>query len=209
MKTILCSLALMAAALTASAQTDPIVMRINGKAVPRSEFEYNYNKNNTDGVIDKKSVEEYADLFINYKLKVEAALDAKLDTLSSYQQEYRTYRDQQLRPLLVTPAAEEHEVRNYYDQMLAQLEGKQLLELAHIFVHLPQQSDATAQAAARARIDSIYAVLQGGEDFAQIAAEASDDRGTAARGGVIGWIGPHQLLKEIEDKAYTMEAGDV
>ncbi len=209
MKTILCSLTLMATTLTAMAQSDPIVMRINGKAVPRSEFEYNYNKNNTDGVIDKKSIEEYADLFINYKLKVEAALDAKLDTLTSYQQEYRTYRDQQLRPMLVTPAAEEQEVRNYYDQMLSQLEGKQLLELAHIFVHLPQQSDATAQATAKARIDSIYAVLQGGKDFAEIATEASDDRSTAARGGVIGWIGPHQLLKEIEDKAYTMTTGEV
>ena len=184
-------------------------MRINGKPVPRSEFEYNYNKNNTDGVIDKKSVEEYADLFINYKLKVEAAIDAKLDTLSSYKQEYRTYRDQQLRPLLVTPEAEEQEVRNYYDQMLAQLEGKQLLELAHIFVHMPQQSDATAQAAAKARIDSIYAELTAGKDFAQLASEASDDRGTAARGGIIGWIGPHQLLKEIEDKAYTMTTGEV
>jgi len=208
--TYIFSLVLCLLAQTVAAQADdPIVMRINGKPVPRSEFEYNYNKNNTDGVIDKKSVEEYADLFINYKLKVEAAIDAKLDTLSSYQQEYRTYRDQQLRPLLVTPEAEEQEVRNYYDQMLAQLEGKQLLELAHIFVHMPQQSDAAAQAAAKARIDSIYAELTAGKDFAQLASEASDDRGTAARGGIIGWIGPHQLLKEIEDKAYTMTTGEV
>ena len=208
--TYIFSLVLCLLSLTAAAQTDdPIVMRINGKPVPRSEFEYNYNKNNTDGVIDKKSVEEYAVLFINYKLKVEAAIDAKLDTLSSYQQEYRTYRDQQLRPLLVTPEAEEQEVRNYYDQMLAQLEGKQLLELAHIFVHMPQQSDAASQAAAKARIDSIYAELTAGKDFAQLASEASDDRGTAARGGIIGWIGPHQLLKEIEDKAYTMTTGEV
>lgn len=208
--TYIFSLVLCLLAQTVAAQTDdPIVMRINGKPVPRSEFEYNYNKNNTDGVIDKKSVEEYADLFINYKLKVEAAIDAKLDTLSSYQQEYRTYRDQQLRPLLVTPEAEEQEVRNYYDQMLAQLEGKQLLELAHIFVHMPQQSDAASQAAAKARIDSIYAELTAGKDFAQLASEASDDRGTAARGGIIGWIGPHQLLKEIEDKAYTMTTGEV
>ena len=208
--TYIFSLVLCLLAQTVAAQTDdPIVMRINGKPVPRSEFEYNYNKNNTDGVIDKKSVEEYADLFINYKLKVEAAIDAKLDTLSSYQQEYRTYRDQQLRPLLVTPEAEEQEVRNYYDQMLAQLEGKQLLELAHIFVHMPQQSDAAAQAAAKARIDSIYAELTAGKDFAQLASEASDDRGTAARGGIIGWIGPHQLLKEIGDKAYTMTTGEV
>ena len=96
---------------TAIAQSaDPVVMKINGKDVTRSEFEYNFNKNNTDGVIDKKSVEEYAELFINYKLKVEAALDAKFDTLSSYQQEFRSYRDQQIRPLLVTPEAEEAEV---------------------------------------------------------------------------------------------------
>lgn len=39
-------------------QTDPI-MTINGKPVSRSEFEYSYNKNNADGVIDKKSVDEY------------------------------------------------------------------------------------------------------------------------------------------------------
>ena len=53
-------------------QTDPTIMTINGKPVSRSEFEYSYNKNNADGVIDKKSVDEYVNLFINYKLKVQA-----------------------------------------------------------------------------------------------------------------------------------------
>lgn len=188
---------------------DPIVMRINGKNVTRSEFEYNYNKNNTDGVIDKKTVMEYVDLFINYKLKVEAALDAKLDTLSSYQQEFRTYRDQQIRPLLVSAEAEEQEVQKYYQQMLDQLEGKNLLQPAHIFVHLTQQSTPEQQTAAKARIDSIYAVLQGGADFAQLAAQTSEDPGTAQRGGVIGWIGPKQLLPEIETKLYAMQKNEV
>ena len=193
----------------AAAQSDPIVMRINGKDVTRSEFEYNFNKNNTDGVIDKKSVDEYVELFINYKLKVEAALDAHLDTLSSYQKEFRSYRDQQIRPLLVTPEAEEAEVQSYYDNMLAQLEGKQLIEPAHIFVRLQQQSTAEQQAAAKARIDSIYLELQGGKDFAELAAQSSEDPGTARRGGVIGWIGPHQLLKELEDAAYALQVGEV
>lgn len=194
---------------TAFAQSDdPIVMRINGKNVTRSEFEYNYNKNNTDGVIDKKTVMEYADLFINYKLKVEAALDAKLDTLTSYQQEFRSYRDQQIRPLLVSAEAEEEEVQKYYQQMLDQLEGKQLLQPAHIFVLLKQQSTPEQQAAAKTRIDSIYAVLQGGADFAQVAAQSSEDQSTAQRGGIIGWIGPKQLLPEIEEKLYSMETGE-
>ena len=164
----------------AAAQSDPIVMRINGKDVTRSEFEYNFNKNNTDGVIDKKSVDEYVELFINYKLKVEAALDAHLDTLSSYQKEFRSYRDQQIRPLLVTPEAEEAEVQSYYDNMLAQLEGKQLIEPAHIFVRLQQQSTAEQQAAAKARIDSIYLELQGGKDFAELAVNATLFIGTSS-----------------------------
>ena len=188
---------------------DPVVMRINGKDVLRSEFEYNYNKNNTDGVIDKKTVDEYVDLFINYKLKVEAALDARLDTLSSYQKEFREYRDQQIRPLLVSPAAEEQEVRNYYDRMLAELDGKELLLPAHIFVRVMQQSTPEQQAAAKARIDSIYACLQAGEDFAALAAQTSEDHGTAQRGGIIGWIGPKQLLKEVEDACYALQKEEV
>ena len=53
----------------AFAQDDPVIMTINGQPVNRSEFEYSYNKNNSDGVIDKKTVDEYVDLFVNYKLK--------------------------------------------------------------------------------------------------------------------------------------------
>ena len=105
--------------LSAMAQTDdPTIMIINGQPVSRSEFEYSYNKNNTEGVIDKKTVEEYVDLFVNYKLKVQAALDAQLDTLSSFQKEFRTYRDQQIRPSFVTDADVEKEAQSYYDKMV-------------------------------------------------------------------------------------------
>ena len=191
------------------AQSDPVVMRIAGEDVPRSEFEYNYNKNNSDGVIDKKTVDEYVDLFINYKLKVKAALDAKLDTMTSYQKEFRTYRDQQIRPLMVPEGAEEKEAVEYYENMLKQLEGKELIQPAHIFVHVQQQATDEQQKSAKDRIDSIYFALQQGSDFAELAQKHSEDRQTAIRSGIIGWIGPHQLLKELEDAAYASEKGEV
>ena len=204
----LLSLALYFSSVALQAQNaDPVVMRINGKDVTRSEFEYNFNKNNTDGVIDKKNVDEYVELFVNYKLKVEAALDAHLDTMTSYQEEFRTYRDQQIRPLMVSSEAEEAEVRAYYQQMLDQLEGKELLYPAHIFVRVMQQATSAEQTAAKARIDSIYAALQGGAEFAELAASASEDQASGHRGGAIGWIGPHQLLKEVEDACYALEKG--
>lgn len=209
MKRIFISFALAALAMTAAAQDDPIVMRINGVPVTRSEFEYNYNKNNSEGVIDKKNVEEYAELFVNYKLKVQAALDDHLDTLSSYQKEFRTYRDQQIRPLLVPEGATENEYKAYYDGMLARLEGKQLLQPAHILIHLAQDATEEQKAAAKVRIDSVYQALKDGADFAELAKQVSQDPGSAARGGVLPWIGPNQVVKEFEDVAYALEVNEM
>ena len=56
----------------AFAQEDPVVMRINGKDIPRSEFEYSYRRH-ADGNGMKLSPKEYAEFFIQSKLKVEAA----------------------------------------------------------------------------------------------------------------------------------------
>lgn len=195
--------------ISAFAQEDPIVMRINGNPVTRSEFEYNYNKNNSEGVIDKKNVEEYAELFVNYKLKVLAALDDHLDTLSSYQKEFRQYRDQQIRPLLVPEGAKEKECRAYYDNMLERLEGKQLLQPAHILIQLKQDATEEQRAAAKATIDSVYQALKDGADFAELAKRVSQDPGSAARGGMLPWIGPNQLVKEFEDVAYSLEVNEI
>ena len=66
----------------AFAHTDPIVMIIDGQSVKKSEFEYFYQKNHFRGnTVDSKSVKVFADGFVNYKLKVQAAKDAHLDTL--------------------------------------------------------------------------------------------------------------------------------
>lgn len=205
MKKTMLSLLLLCATTMVCAQDDPIVMHINGQAVTRSEFEYNYNKNNSDDVLDKKNVEEYADLFINYKLKVLAAMDAKLDTLTSFQKEFRMYRDQQIRPLLLPENAMQNECRSYYDRMLSSLEGKDLIQPAHIFLRLKQDADAETQAATKARIDSIYQEIKNGADFSELAKKHSQDPQSAARGGLLPWIGPNQTLKEFEDVAYSLE----
>ena len=66
----------------------------------RRAKKYFYNKNNeaTATAGSQTSVNDYVDMFINYRLKVQAALDEKLDTLSSFKKEFSGYRDAQLRP---------------------------------------------------------------------------------------------------------------
>ena len=201
--------ALLLGAGAATAQDDPTVMTINGQPVSRSEFEYSYNKNNAEGVIDKKTVEEYVDLFINYKLKVAAAIDAKLDTLTSFKKEFAQYRDQQVRPSFVTDADVEAEAHRIYDNTKRVIGPKGLVRPAHIFLYLGQKATEEEQQKAKERIDSVYNALKGGADFAEMAKRVSQDPGSAANGGLLPWIGPNQTLKEFEDKAYALKDGEM
>ena len=117
MKSMLLTAMLLLSVLSAWAQTDPTIMTIDGKPVSRSEFEYSYNKNNSEMVVDKKSVAEYVDLFINYKLKVLAAEEAGIDTTQSFKKEFLSYRDQQIRPSFLSNddlKREASEVADYY-----------------------------------------------------------------------------------------------
>ena len=206
MAALLCS---MAAPVAAQSAADPVVMTIAGQPVPRSEFEYSFNKNNAEGVIDKKSVEDYVPLFVNYKLKVQAALDERMDTLTSFLQEFHQYRDEQLRPSYVTDSDVEREARKVYEQEKARLSGKDLVKPAHIYIQLRQDASQEAQDAARQRIDSISQALKQGADFAQLADKCSDDKRSAARGGELGWVGPGSLYKEMEDGVYPLSVGQV
>ena len=201
---ILCAFATMAGAQT----SDPVVMTVNGQNVTRSEFEYSYNKNNGDDVIEKTTVEQYVPLFVNYKLKVAAALDARLDTLASFKVEFAKYRDQQVRPTIVTSEDVENEARRIYADRLNMIGDKGLIRPAHILMRLSQKASRAAQDSAKMRIDSIYACLQRGEDFADLATRFSQDPGSAKRGGLLPWICTGQTLKEFEDVAFSLNKGE-
>lgn len=200
---------LLSGGMACAQQTDPVVMKINGVPILRSEFEYSYNKNNSDGVIDRKTVDEYAELFINYKLKVAAALDARLDTLSSFKREFAQYRDQEVRPAFADSAAILAEARAVYDRTKEHIGPQGLIKPAHILMYVEQKAPTAKYEAARQRADSILRVLRNGGDFAALARKYSQDPASAKNGGELPWIQPGQTLKEFEDAAYTLKKGEM
>ncbi len=199
---------LLSSVMTWAQGNDPVVMTVAGVDVPRSEFEYSYNKNNTDGVIDKKSVEEYVELFINYKLKVRAAQDQRIDTTTAFKTEFAQYRDQQIRPTFVTDADMLEEAHKVYDDYVQRVGADGLVRASHILVLVPQKATKEQQEAAKVRIDSIYDALKAGADFAALARKVSQCP-SAAKGGDLNWFARKQMVKEFEDAAFALQKGEM
>ena len=207
---MMATMLLMAAVANAQSNNDPTIMTVNGQPVSRSEFEYSYNKNNAEGVIDKKNVEEYLDLFINYKLKVEAAKDAHLDTLTSFKEEFTSYRDQQIRPAFVEDADVEAEAQRIYAETQHRIDSMGgMVKPSHILLMVGQRATEEQQQASKVRIDSIYQALKAGADFADMARRLSDDKASARNGGELPWITKGQTLPDFEKTVFALEVGQM
>ena len=211
MKKLLITLAAAVSSLMAAAQAgeDPVLMTVNGIPVLRSEFEYSYNKNNADGVIDKKTIEEYVPLFVNFKLKVEAAKALGYDTVPATNRELYGYREQMVLDQLVDSDYIEQQARLTYDKTAERFGGEDLINCSHILVLLRQDADEAAQAAAKVRIDSIYQALQEGADFAELARQCSDDPRSRVQGGKLNQFGRGMMIPDFEEAAYAMQPGEV
>lgn len=189
-------------------QEDPVVMRVNGKDVTRSEFEYSYNKNNTERSIDRKSLDEYVQLFIDFKLKVAEAETMRLDTLPSFINEFKGYRNQQAQDYLVDTAYIEAEARRTYDATVANIGDEGLVRTSHILLRIPQNADEATQARIKARMDSVYHALKDGADMAELAGRLSEDPGSARQGGELPWLFAKQVYPEYAKVAYSLQVGE-
>lgn len=209
MRSLLLVVATLSASIAMAQTSDPVIMTINGKPIAKSEFEYSYNKNNTAEVIDKKTVNEYVDLFVNYKLKVAAAKDAHLDTLSSFRKEFRQYRDDLVGGTMVNDDDVVAEARKVYEQTKANIGERGLIRPAHIFLHASQKATDSDMEKIKLRADSIYQAILAGASFEELAKKCSDDKRTAIDSGLLPWIAPNQSLKEFEDAAYALKVGEI
>jgi len=193
-------------ALMTSAQTtpgDPVLMTVDGQPVLRSEFEAIYKKNNKDAPVTKEALDEYLDLFINYKLKVRAAEAAGLDTSAKFKSELSGYRAQLARPYLIDRGLNDHLMQEAF-----QRKGEEV-RASHILVNLGPDASPEDTAAAWKRIMALRARVVGGEDFAKVAESSSDDPSAKSNGGDLGYFSVLQMVYPFETAAYNTPVGQV
>ena len=196
-------IALMVFAGTLQAQeSDPVLMTINNKPVLKSEFEYIYNKNNTNNSLDKKTLEEYVDLFVNFKLKVEEATAKGIDTTKSFVTELSGYRSQLTKPYLTDAKVDEAVLLEAYKRM------KEDVDVSHVLVRIPQSATPADTLKAWSTIQSILKRVQK-EDFAKVAKEVSEDPSAAENSGHLGFISAFRTVYPFETVAYNTPIGTI
>lgn len=210
--------------LTATAQNETL-MTINGKAVSAEEFLYIYEKNNQAGAVDPKTMDEYLDMFINFKLKVTEAESQGIDTTASFKKELKGYRAQATPKYLQDEAAMDSLIELSWRHMSKDRRA------AHIAIQCPMSADSAQTAEALAKINEAYERVTVGkmkverkkvkgrwknvekrqpvEAFDAVARELSTDPSVQETGGELGWITPFRYVYPLEEAVYNTPVGDI
>lgn len=217
MKKLLVLLAVMTPALLfAQGWKSKTLVTIGDKNISAGEFMEVYEKNNVKSeVIDKKDVDEYLDMFINFKLKVTEAESLKMDTLPKFIKEYDGYRKQLAKPYFSNEAATEKLVEEAYERMQWDVNA------SHILIRCDIHTNATPADTLKAynkALELRKRILKG-EDFGDVAFEASNDpsaRDTTVNGrfykgnrGNLGYFTVFDMVYPFESGAYNTKEGEL
>jgi peptidyl-prolyl cis-trans isomerase SurA len=191
--------------LNTMAQTDNVVMEIDGKKVTKSEFLQIYLKNNNNPKYDKQSLDEYMELFKKFKLKVAEAEALGYDTIPKLKKELAGYRKQLSQPYLIDSSKNSALVAQAYERM------KNEVHAAHILVKVAENASPEDTLAAYNRILAIKKRIENGEDFATVAKgkNGSDDPSAVRNGGDLGYFTAFQMVYQFEEAAYKTPVGKI
>lgn len=200
------SLALALFTLTAAGNlASQTVLTVAGESVSAEDFAHIFKKNNRDSVVTPESLDEYMELFIDFKLKVKAAEDLGMDTATSFVNELAGYRKQLARPYLVDNELLDALVEQAYDRTLEEVRA------SHLLVQLDKDPTPADTTSAWGKAMALKERIMSGEDFASIAQSrgGSDDPSVKDNGGDLGWFSAFMMVYPFEDACFKAEIGDV
>lgn len=202
-KLLVSTLALSALVMPVRGEEDPVLMRINGQEIKKSEFEYIYYKNSQQQMAEQKNLDEYLDLFVNFKLKVAEAEARGIDTTHAFVSELAGYRKQLAQPYLVDKTVDDSLAKEAYERL------KDNVEVSHILLRLDQNATDSDVKAAYDKVMGWKQKVDGGYDFAKLAKEVSEDPSAQQNNGYLGYISGFMTVYPFETAAYNTPAGQI
>jgi peptidyl-prolyl cis-trans isomerase SurA len=176
------------------------IFTYGNKQVSKAEFLRAYTKNNTDDKPTEKSYRDYFELYAKFKVKVQAALDMRLDTLPNLKAETQNFRNQLAENFL----NDEGSTKELIDEAWSRSQSD--IHVAHIFIPIHKADSAVQIQRAQAKINKAYEQLKQ-QSFEQVALEYSEDPSVKSNKGDIGYVTVFVLPYALENIVYNTPVG--
>ena len=176
------------------------LMTINDEKISIDEFENIFYKNNEDIEITKEYLDEYIDLFINFKLKVKESKELGYDTLSSFVKELDGYKKQLSKPYLRDNNFNE----NLFNEALERIQFD--INASHILIKIENND---AKSALNEALSIRNQIISKEISFADAAVKYSDDEYVLDSKGNLGYFTAFMMLYDFESVAYNTSIGEV
>ena len=188
---------------TLSGQNNTI-LKIDNQTVNKAEFEQIYWKNKKEKIATKEDLDEYIQLFVNFKLKVIAAEELGLDTTKKFINELSGYRVQLEKPYLIDTSINEDLINEAYYRTINEVNA------SHIMTKLgPNPSPEDTLKAYNKILDIRNKIISGNLGFEEAAEELSEDPYAKSTKGNLGYFNAFKMLYSFECAAYETPVGKV
>ena len=184
-------------------QQDEILMTVNGNSVYKSEFEQIYWKNKKETIATKDDLNEYIELFKNFKLKVTAAEGKGLDTLKKFIKELNGYKVQLEKPYLTDTTINEELIREAYERTINEIKA------SHILIKINSEEPKDTLAAYKQIISIRNKIVNEGFDFNEAAVKYSNDESAQKNQGNLGFFGAFKMVYNFETACYNTELNEI
>jgi peptidyl-prolyl cis-trans isomerase SurA len=181
-----------------------VLMTIDGRDITTEEFLRVYSKNsNITPEAEKKSMDEYLDLFINFKLKVIEAENLGYDTVKSFITELGSYKKQLAQPYLLVSEAQDKAIEEAYYRTVNEVRA------SHIMVRLSPTAAPADTLMAYNKIMAWRNRIVAGEPFEVVFKESIVDPREAEGNGDLGYFSAFRMVYPFEKVAFSTPVGQI
>jgi peptidyl-prolyl cis-trans isomerase C len=109
----------------------------------------------------------------------------------------------------VQTAVTPEQVNDFYVKNPAAFQQGERVKASHILIRVQANAEAAEREKALAKATAILADVKAGKDFAALAKEHSDDPGSKASGGDLGYFQRGQMVPPFEQAAFALKPGEI
>jgi len=100
------------------------------------------------------------------------------------------------------------ELKSYYDSHKDEFKTQEMVKARHILVRVENSASDDEKKKAKDKAEMYLKKIKDGEDFAKLASDFSDDPGSKAKGGDLGFFPRGRMVKPFEDAAFSLKPGE-